>query len=256
MTPVRGAAMLRRKWSVAAFTLAIFGVALGQSGTPLPTFDAASVKATPPERQGRLTMDYCSTGGRFLVAGTPVLWSLTYAFRVREYQVFGAPSWTGEFDSAYDIDARPAAPADNAQCRLIVQSLFADRFRLVTHREMKEASVYFLTVAKGGAKLHEGGLVRLNGSLEVGAAGSPVYPDGLTMSLLATRLSDIVGKPVLDRTGLDKKYGISLDYSRRDGDDRPSIFTAVQEQLGLRLDAGKAPIEMLVVDHIEKPGPN
>lgn len=199
MPPVSRSLTLRRKWAALASTLAFAVVVFGQPAAPLPAFDAASVKPTPPEQQGRLTLDYCTTSGRFRVAGTPVLWSLTYAFRIKEYQVFGAPAWIDGFDSTYDIDARPAAPAGNAQCRLMLQSLFADRFQLVTHREMKETSVYFLTVAKGGSKLHEGGGVRLNGSVEVGAGGNPVYPDGMTMNSLATRLSDVVEKPVLVR---------------------------------------------------------
>ena len=75
------------------------------------------------------------------------------------------------------------------------------------------------------------------------------------MPALAGYFTDWVGRPVVDRTGLGGAYGNTLDFSRTDNDDRPSIFTAVQEQLGLKLDPGRAP-EMLVIDHIEKPGDN
>jgi uncharacterized protein (TIGR03435 family) len=109
---------------------------------------------------------------------------------------------------------------------------------------------------KSGVKLREGGGIRLNGSVQVGASGKPEWPDGWTMSALAGYLADVTGRPVVDRTGLSGKYGIELNFSRQDGDDRPSILTAVQEQLGLKLEAGRAPVEMLVIDHIEKPGPN
>jgi uncharacterized protein (TIGR03435 family) len=92
------------------------GAAFGQR----PAFEVASVKPTPPERQNLLRIDYCRTGGTFAVGGTPVLWSLTYAYRLREYQISGAPAWLGEFDSAYDIEGKPAAPVSNEQCRLMV----------------------------------------------------------------------------------------------------------------------------------------
>jgi uncharacterized protein (TIGR03435 family) len=238
---------------------AVFGqstVTQPPSWVTQPTFEVASVKPTPPSRQNTLRMDYCSAGGRFTVSGTPVMWSLTYAFRVKDYQVADAPAWLNAFDSAYDIEAKPAGPVDNAACRLMVQSLLRDRFRLTQHRETREASVYFLTVGKSGVKMHEGGQVRLNRAVQVDASGKPDWPDGWTMPLLAGHLSDYVDRPVVDRTGVAGKYGVELEFSRRDGDDRPSIFTAVQDQLGLRLEAGKAPIEMLVIDHIEKASEN
>src|SRR5262249_19179746 len=163
-----------------------------------------------------------------------------------EYQISGAPGWLSAFDSAYDIEGKPAAPVSNEQCRLMVQSLFTERFKLSTHPEMKETAVYLLVAARGGAKLREGGGIKLNGAVQVGATGKPEWPDGWTMAALAAYLADASGRPVLDRTGLLGKYGIELTFSRQDGDDRPSIFTAVQEQLGLKLEAGRAPVEMLV----------
>lgn len=230
--------------------------AYGQSTAELPAFEVTSVKPTPPLRQNQLGMDFCRKGGSFSVAGTPVIWSLRYAFRLKDYQVSGAPPWLEGFDSAYDIEGKPAGPVDNDQCRLMLQKLFVDRFRLAVHRQMKESPVYLLVVGKNGTKLREGGGVKLNGSVEVGASGKPVWEGGWTMSSLALHLSDFAGRPVIDRTGLTGSYGIDLSFSRSDGDDRPSVFTAVQEQLGLKLEAGKAPIEVLVIDHIERPSAN
>ncbi len=226
---------------------AAFCAAFGQGSVGQPVFEevSLSVKPTPPSRQNTLRMDYCTAGGRFTVSGTPVMWSLTYAFRVKDYQVAEAPAWLNAFDSAYDIEAKPAAPVDNAQCRLMVQSLLRDRFKLAQHRETREASVYFLTVGMSGVRMHEGGQVRIYKSVQIGASGKPDWPDGWTTPQLAGHLSDYVDRPVVDRTGLDGKYGVELEFSRGDGDDRPGIFTAVQDQLGLRLEAGKAPIEML-----------
>lgn len=169
------------------------------------------------------------------------------------FQISGAPAWLSEFDSAYDMEGRPGTPVENAQCRLMVQSLFTDRFKLSMHKEQKEASVYLLTIGKNGAKLHWGGGVKLNGSIEVNATGKREWPDGWTMSRLSSYLSDFAGRPVLDQTGLTGEFGIELDFSRNETDNKPTIFSAVQDQLGLKLSSGKAPIEMLVIDHIEKP---
>ena len=138
----------------------------------------------------------------------------------------------------------------------MVQSLFADRFKLVAHREMKESPVYLLTIAKTGSKLHPGGAVRFNGGVQGDASGKPDWPDGMTMSQLAGILSNYTDRLVVDRTGLTGTYGITLDFSLTDRDDRPSIFTAVQEQLGLKLEPTKAPVEVLVIDSVNKPSEN
>jgi uncharacterized protein (TIGR03435 family) len=127
---------------------------------------------------------------------------------------------------------------------------------LKTHREPRESNVYFLTISTTPLKLREGGEVRLNGGIQIGDGGKPSWPDGLTMPELARILSGYTDRPVIDRTGLQGSYGIKLDFSLRDGDDRPIVYTAVQEQLGLKLETGRAPIEMLIIDHIEKPTPN
>jgi uncharacterized protein (TIGR03435 family) len=197
-----------------------------------------SVKPTPKDLNHIVT-NHCRGGGVFQSDVAPLMWSLEYGYRIEDYLVFGAPSWVTD-----------------AQCRLMVQSLPEDRFKLVSHREMKETSVYLLTVAKSGSKLHSGGGVKFGGSIEVGDAGKPIYADGWTMEQLASRLTNFAGRPVIDRTGLDGKYGIDLDFSRTGQDDKPSIFTAVQDQSGLKLEPGKASLEAMAIDHIERPADN
>ena len=221
-----------------------------------PTFDVASVVATSPERQNRLRLEYCQRGGRFFVGGAPVLWSLRYAFRLRDFQIAGAPSWLTEFASSYDIEGTPAAPVDEQRCRLMVQSLFADRFKLRTHRESRNARVYLLLVGKNGPKLRGRGPVIINGGRQIEENGRPTWPNGLTMSQLSGILASYTDRPVLDRTGLEGPYAVTLDFSVTDDDGRVNLFTAVQEQLGLKLEAGRAPVEMLVIDHIERPTPD
>jgi uncharacterized protein (TIGR03435 family) len=241
-----------------AFTMIVIP-ALSQTQAPAKklVFEVASVKPTPPDRQNQLHTEHCQNGGRFAVAGTPVMWSLSYAFGLKDFLIVGAPEWLSAFESAYDMEGKPPRPVNDQECREMVRSLFIDRFKLVAHREMRESSVYLLTVGRGGAKLREGGGVRLNGGVQIGALGTPEWPDGWTMSALADYLSYFAGRPVVDRTGLSGTYGITLDFSREDADhDRPSIFTAVQEQLGLKLDSGNAPVEVLVIDSVQKPSAN
>jgi uncharacterized protein (TIGR03435 family) len=188
--------------------------------------------------------------------GTPVFWSLKYAYQLRDYQIVGAPDWVREFESAYNIEATAGRPVTAGECRLMVQSLFAERFKLKAHWEKRESNVYFLTTGKNPLKVQKGGEVRLRGSTQFVRPGKPQWPDGIAMPQLASILSSYTDRPVVDRTGLQGTYGINLDFSVDVDDDRPSLFTAVQEQLGLKLEPGKASIEMLVIDHIEKPTPN
>jgi uncharacterized protein (TIGR03435 family) len=138
----------------------------------------------------------------------------------------------------------------------MVQSLFVDRFKMRVRRELRESQAYLLIIAKNGPKLQTGGGIKLNGGVQIGPSGKPQWADGWTMSELASYLSNYTDRLVLDRTGLQGRYGVTLDFSLRDGDDRVSIFTAVQEQLGLKLEVGKALVETLVIDHIERPDEN
>ena len=181
------------------------------------------------------------------------MWTLTYAYRLKDFQITGAPDWVNQFASAYDIEAKPATPVTEAECRLMVRSLLADRFKLKTHNESRDAPVYLLTVGKNGPKkLREGGAAKLNGIAQIGAD----WADGMTMAMLAGILSNYADRPVLDRTGLQAKYGVTLDLALSDGDNRASIFTAVQEQLGLKLEPGRAAVDVLVIDRIERPDEN
>lgn len=222
-----------------------------------PAFEVASVKPTPPANRGRMVLDNCRPDGSFAVAGAPLLWTIRYAFELRDYQVAGTPAWASGFDTTYDIEARSAAPAGNAECRAMLRSLLAERFQLQFHREMKEQSVLILTVAKGGHKLRENGAVRINRALQMDGPGQPTWPNGVTMAQLASLMSGWVDKPVVDRTGLAGTFWFEIEYSRGPSEpEKPSVFAAVPEQLGLRLDSGKTPIETIVIDRLARPDSN
>jgi uncharacterized protein (TIGR03435 family) len=145
---------------------------------------------------------------------------------------------------------------------LMVQRLLADRFQLKVHHEMKEFAVYELVAAKGGPKLKEGADRPTNG-IERRAGHFDAY--GTSMGQLAAQLTSVLDRPVVDKTGIEGFFDFKLDYAEAELQPDPNpapnaaaadIFAAIQEQLGLKLETTKAPIDVLVVDKIEKPTEN
>jgi uncharacterized protein (TIGR03435 family) len=163
----------------------------------------------------------------------------------------------------YDITAKAEGndSLTRDQFRPLLQKLLADRFGLKVHRETRELPIYAMVIGKGGRKFHEsdpeepvknlGGVYGRNQSIE--------FQQG-TMEMLADRIS--VDRPVIDKTGLTGKYTVKLvatpefRIANNPQPDDLSVFDAIQQQLGLKLEAQKAPIEVLVVDHVEKPSGN
>jgi uncharacterized protein (TIGR03435 family) len=174
-------------------------------------------------------------------------------------------------DSLRDAKSKMTREEKVAQTELMMQSLLADRFKLKYHTEMREMPVYKLVVAKGGLKLKEhsdsakAGVWMWGGGQVSEMKGSSPIPG---LAGLLTNAAEIEGRPVLDDTGLTGIYDFSLKWSSpepaKSGDnaaitsdaDAPSLFTAVQEQLGLRLVAAKAPMKVVIIDHIETPSAN
>jgi uncharacterized protein (TIGR03435 family) len=167
----------------------------------------------------------------------------------------------------FDIVAKPEAKADSGkQNRQMVQTLLADRFQLQFHRDVKELPVYVLTVAKNGPKLQEAKDARH------GIAGRPrsIESKGADMPALAATLARRLGRTVIDKTGLTGLYDFTLTFSPIDApavgpagqlspetdSAEPSIFTALQAQLGLKLESSKGPVAVLVIDRAEKPSEN
>jgi uncharacterized protein (TIGR03435 family) len=225
------------------------------SSQPRVAFDAVSVKPTPPNRD-QLFDSYCAGGGRFTIRGTPLLSPIAWAYGVNKAQIDGVPGWLNSFGT-YDIEAVAGRPISRDECRTMVQALFEERFKLRMHRETRTVPVFALTFAKNGPKFAAGDKVTINGAVKqvTTERGDPV---GWTMARLANYLASdrFVQRPIVDRTTLSGTYGFTLNYSIVDGDGRPDIFAALPDQLGLRLQATKAPVEVWVVDHIERPSGN
>ena len=226
-----------------------------------PAFEVATIKPAKPNHGSE---GFHINGHRLSLENEPVISLISVAYGIHKTQVVGAPAW---FDTdQYDIDGVPDQPGEpnTHQMQLMIQKLLADRFGLKFHREKRELSVYAITIAKGGPKM------TLN---TTGREGSPdqtgngngwqqtmKYTNN-TMADLALGLQFVVGKPVIDQTGLTGRYDFTLHYTISDAhlDDPnapPGFFTAIQEQAGLKLEPTKAQADVLVIDHIERPSEN
>jgi uncharacterized protein (TIGR03435 family) len=220
-------------------------------------FEVASIKPTAT-KDGSFTEQY-PPGGGFSARGITVKVLLRGSYALEDYQISGGPDWISS--AGFDIQARAAAGTGDLpreQVRQMVQALLADRFHLVLHRETRQLPVYDLVVGKTGPRLHSadsstGGTKTMLGQLIV---------KKMSMTTLASILAFDVKRPVRDETALNGEFAFTLEWTPGLGESdagassRPSLFTAVQEQLGLKLESAKGPVEVVVIDHVEKPSEN
>lgn len=238
-----------------------------------PEFEVASVK---PNLSGSANfLMRPPVDGRFTATNVTLKLLIALAYKVRQLEIVGGPAW---IDSArYDVNAKAASGnANDDQSRLMLQLLLKDRFQLKVHREMKQMPVYELLPAKNGLKVSaskEGSCAVFTSASAAGSTSGPpstpfcgaliVRPNGIagngvTMAQLANSLSGIVGPPVIDKTGYTGHFDFHLEFNREAAADtsEPSIFTALQEQLGMKLEAKKGPVEVLVIDNAGKASAN
>jgi uncharacterized protein (TIGR03435 family) len=231
--------------------------ASGQTAASLQpqAFQIVSIK---PNRSGEDTSMQTSLGRLKAVSVTPHE-LLLYAFGARDSQLIGGPDWLTK--DKFDVEAVTGTSDDLDRTTLqpLLQSMFADRFKLKFHRENRELPVYSLVVAKGGPKLtaHSGEGQPLTG-VHSRSGKKVVNARKTTMKRLAEVLSEQADRFVIDNTGLEGEYDFSLawtDLTAVDSED-PSLFTAIQEQLGLKLEPAKGPVQVTVIDSIGRPSEN
>ncbi len=254
-------------------------MAAGSSVLKGQEFEAASIKPSAPMNAGVIRMGVqFLPGGRVSMAGVTVRVLIQQGYGVRDFQIVGGPSWMGS--DRYDITAKPEGTADQDHVKLMIQALLKERFKLQFHRETKELPTYALVIAKGGAKFlgtkhapmeddgsdkPKGTRMRMMGRGKFEISGAPV-------AALATQLGQVLGRSVIDKTELTGNYDFNLEFTpdesgpgtMREGGDHAvpsdsqgiSVFTALQDQLGLKLEATKGPVEILVIDGVEKPSEN
>jgi uncharacterized protein (TIGR03435 family) len=218
-------------------------------------FEVASVKPAPPPKGPGISVNTHSDNGRITMSNVSLKDVLAQAYKVR-YQQLDTPDWME--NTRFDIVAKYPEGAGEKQIPEMLQTLLADRFKLAMHKESKVLPVYALVVAKGGPKLHP-----VDAPAGLSTHGSKLGREmkgKVTLSRLADALSGSLDRPVVDMTGISGAYEIDMKWSTDEGaeaktgdtPDAPTIFTAIQETMGLKLEARKAPIDIIVVDHAEK----
>jgi|SRR5579872_2637746 len=254
---------------LAVISVALLGAIWAQSPAARPEFEVASIKRNTSGDAGSY---FRPSAGRFSTTNVTLKNLLTYAFRVRDFQISGGPSWINS--ERYDIEAKADSNPTPEQMERMLQGLLADRFTLKVHRETEELPIYVLTVAKNGLKIQpakEGSCINPEPGKPPPPGQKPSASCGfrgmgrgrydatrINAAALATDLSALLGRTVVDTTALTEAFEIHLRFAPEDAPDStsPSIFTAVQEQLGLKLESGKGPVEVLVIDQVEKPSEN
>jgi uncharacterized protein (TIGR03435 family) len=270
-----------------------------------PTFEVASIRRNT-SGDGMIGFRLGTGQGQVNLMNVPLRQLLVLAFGVQPYQIIGGPEW--QTTERYDIVAK-AESGNNApgQLNLMLQSLLADRFKLISHRETRELPVYYLTKARQDGKLGEGLKPASTdcGALGRGRPGGPPPPPtdgpraggppagappaglgagcrmmttpgrliaaGQPLSLLTQSLANQVGRPVIDKTGITGNFDFELSFMPEGrgapvgplppgvpdlppiDPNAPSLFTALQEQLGLKLESGRGPVEVVVIDSAQRP---
>jgi uncharacterized protein (TIGR03435 family) len=254
------------------------------------TFDVASVrenKNIDPNAGFRVSGQFVPHTTTFRANNWTIENLIGFAYGADMAQLVGVPKWT--FPTMFVIEAKGDSEGDAkmaaltqeqqfAEQRHMLQALLAERFNLKTHWETKEGDVYHLVVAKGGPKLGKEGSMPLSEDELTRFGDRPVPPlyqkndgrgfdflaHGCSMSQLVQTLTSQFGRPVSDETGLMGKYDFVLKYKGRwdrdrnpdDLDPTPPMDQALQQELGLKVEAARGPLRMLVIDHIEKPSEN
>jgi uncharacterized protein (TIGR03435 family) len=291
-----------KKFILAAMALAVLSapIVIGMLTAPViraqiapantPKFDVASIRSCPdPSQQGPMSHipGANSLPGRLATDCVPLRQMIGNAYS-RDLNdnvpLTGGPAWTNS--AFYEINATAEGnPGVKTMNGPMLQALLEDRFQLKVHRETREGSVYFLDVARGGPKLHpftEGSckpwptpppqqLTKEYCTRIIYGLKPAVEAQGVTLDDFSSMLRLVVGRPVIDKTGVTGRFDIRVEFSREgtelagiqakdsapsDPGSPPSIFVAIQEQLGVKLEAGRGPVETLVIDHIEKPTAN
>jgi uncharacterized protein (TIGR03435 family) len=266
-------------------SLAVAGVLLGAGHAfaqiAQSQFEAVSIR---PNHSGDSRQEiHPAPGGRFTARNVTAKTLIEWAYGVRTFQLFGEPAWADSerFDVAAKADGNPRYDFLQPTLETMFRGVLADRFKLETHSVSKELPVYFLVVAKNGPKIHaadEGDCPEVPTpqnpcrSLRSKAFGQ-LSAEKAPMSALAFILWNFLQRAVLDKTGLTGSFTYTLDWNAylqptQVGTDppaptifepaslEPAIAAALEEQLGLKLQSGKGPVDTLVIDHVERPSEN
>ena len=272
-------------------TLATFvggaAVLSAQAPDSSPTFEVASIKPAPgepPRVPVQLSPD------RFYRPTVTLQDLIIYAHGLQGFRIIGAPEWAAT--ERWEVSARAESAVTPAMMRRLMQRLLADRFALKTHTETRDLPIHHLVAARGDGRLGpqinpaefdcepfltgerrtvdapidpRTGITRCATNVGMGAGVRTVRYRGVSSNRLAEFLSTAVNRVIVDKTGLRGSYDIELRFQddtafigpgSRQQREAPSLFTALQEQLGLKLDAARGPVDVLLIDSVERPTPD
>jgi uncharacterized protein (TIGR03435 family) len=236
-----------------------------------PSFEVVTIKPSKPDDQRRA---FIVNGNQFHIINQPLTQIISFAYDVQAKQVVGLPDW-GTTDK-FDIDGKPdgeGAPSGK-QWKIMIQKMLVDRFRFTFHKDKKELSVYVLSVSKTGQKMtkNDSDPNGLPGLFFRGKLGDLGVRNALMTDFTGLMQSVVLDRPVLDQTGLTGRFDFTLKWTPDDSqfagmgggipppteapDAPPNLYTAIQEQIGLKLEATRAPADVMVIDHVEKPSAN
>jgi len=228
------------------------------AGQAIDRFEVASIRPSTQRPEAGTKVELFP-GGRIRIANEPIRLLLRMAFHLQDAQIAGAPGWIAT--ERYDIEAKTGTPEKLTPGMMgpLMQSLLAERFQLKFHRETRELTVGALVVASGGPKLKistEGGGSGENTSGN--SRRSQLVATGTSMELFAAYLGNRLDRIVVDQTGLAARYDFTLEWAPDETADSsaPGLIAALRDQVGLRIEPRKAPVEVLVVDSISKPSAN
>jgi uncharacterized protein (TIGR03435 family) len=268
--------------------------ATSQTPAQKPAFEVASIKPSDPDQHSGSIM--IQPGGRLAITGMPLRELVKFAYSLQDFQLEGGPAWARtDFWNVEARAEEPPSPNPNQpnMAAVRLRSLLEDRFQLRAHRESRDVPVYELTISKRGSKMKlsadqtparppepgepqplpikpSGSMDRF--SLRVGRGSLEAV--AMDMPRIIQALSSILRRTVVDKTGLKGLYDVKLQWTPEGGvvpapglvgpvapdvpvdRDGPTLFTAIQEQLGLNLESAKAPVEVLVIDSVQRPSEN
>jgi uncharacterized protein (TIGR03435 family) len=245
-------------------------IASAQLVSPRPTFDVASVRPMSYADNAPTHITNPARASEFKAVNVTLRDLLEVAYEIPETQMLGGPDWaiTDKFDLEAKSDAQLneqlaglSVEQGKQEKRQMLQALLADRFGLTAHADKRDMPMYALVIAQGGSKLVSSGAAGVG--LSSGRGRIAIGGGDDSLAVLAFELSWRLGRPVIDQTGLTGRYAFTLNWTADDGpspaadaSSGPSLFTAIQEQLGLKLKATRGPVPVLVIDHAEKPTEN
>jgi uncharacterized protein (TIGR03435 family) len=241
----------------------IAALAIASSGAQSHTghasaFEVASVKPNPDMGPpGDIPVNADKSPGHFVMRDKPMRFYIEWAYDLKDYQIVG-PEWI-KFDERYDITANAPGPATDDQMRPMLQALLAERFQMKSHFEKRDLNVYALVKGKGEPKLKKADPNSAQGFGRAGQKQGTSF-NNFPLSRLTFLLTRRMDRPALDLTGLTGNFDYVVDLSGLgnkpgssgyDGDG-PSVFQAIQEDMGLKLEPRKSPVDVLVIDSLNK----